>query len=237
MAKKSARREPDPDLEDEELELESEEAPRKKGGSAKLGKSSTGKRKSAEPEGKDRNGSSSISKKASLKDSGKRKTATGRAKRPPSEDDDDDGEVTSSSARRKRAVPAKKKDNTVVLISVITMTVLLVIGVIVINKGRAPKPQRNEQVEYGDFKKLWTEGETAFRAFNTAEKAGDAAVAKQKHDEAHRKLTAALDALEKILADKRGPDGMLPTEYEGYEEDQSKISTLLYDLGKRGTLR
>ena len=76
------------------------------------------------------------------------------------------------------------------------------------------------------------------RVYNKAESDGNATLAKQKHDEAHKKLTAALDALEKILADKRDPKtGYLPPEFEGYEEDLSKISTDLYDLGKRGTLR
>jgi hypothetical protein len=234
MAKKSARREPDPDLEDEELELEpsdEDEAPRKK--SAKLGKSSTGKRKSADP---DKPGSSSVNKKAGLKDSGKRKTATGRAKRPSAEDEDEDGEVTSSSARRKRAVPPKKKDNTVVLISVVTMTILLVIGVIVINKNRTPRANRDEKVEYQGFQKLRDEGMAAFREFNKAMKDGNAALAKQKNKLALEKLQAAMEAIEKVLADKRDPStGFVHKDYEGYEEELSEMAQVMVDLEKRGT--
>ena len=230
MAKKSARREPDPDLEDEELELDSEEeAPKKsKKDSAKLGKSSTGKRKSAEA-----NNSSSVNKK-SLKESGKRKSATGRAKRPSAEDEEDD-DVTTSSARRKRAVPPKKKDNTVMLISIVSMTVLLVLGIVIINSKRTPVDGKNEQIQYDVYKKLRDEGMVAFREFNKASKDGNAALAKQKHKLALTKLQGAMEEIEKVLADKRDANGMLHKDFEGYEEDLSEIAQVIVDLEKRGS--
>jgi soluble cytochrome b562 len=232
MAKKSARREPDPDLEDEEIELESEEAPRKKG-SAKLGKSTTGKRKSAEPEARERHGSSSVNKKA-LKDSGKRKSATSRAKRPSAEDDEDE-DVTSSSARRKRAPGPKKKDNTVLIVSIISMTLLLIAGVIVVRQVKKPGPVRDEKVDYQAFQKLRDEGMTAFREFNKAMKDGNAALAKQKNKLALDKLQAAMVEIEKVLADKRDANGMLHKDYEGYEEELSQMAQVMVDLEKRGT--
>jgi hypothetical protein len=241
MAKKgSARRQPDPDLEDEELELD---APPRKKSSARAdkpsAKSSSVKRKSAEGgSSKDKNGASSVSKKSTLKDSGKRKSASGSSPaasgRRRSDDDDED----MGSSRRRRAVPAKKKDNTVVIgVSVLSVTLLLVLGIVVINKNRTPVQTVDEQKDFDDYKKYDETAMAAFRAFNKAEKEGNASVASAKHKEAHSNWTKAMDILNGILANHQGPDGMTHPDYEGYEEELSRIAQHLVDLEKRGTLR
>ncbi len=242
MAKKgSARRQPDPELEDEELELD---APPRKKSSARAdkpsAKSSAVKRKSAEGgSSKDRNGASSVSKKSSLKDSGKRKSASGSSPAASGRrrgDDDDDGEDMGSS-RRRRAVPVKKKDNTVVLgVSILSVTLLLVLGIVVINKNRTPVQGVNEQADFDDYKKYDETAMAAFRAFNKAEKEGNASLASQKHKEAHSNWTKAMDILNGILANHQGPDGMTHPDYEGYEEELSRIAQHLVDLEKRGTV-
>lgn len=239
MAKKgSARRQPDPDLEDEELELD---APPKKKSSARVdksssAKSSTAKRKSAEG-GASKNGSSSVSKK-SLKESGKRKSASGSnpaasGRRSGGSDDDMGG-----SSRRRRAAPAKKKDNTVVIgVSVLSVTLLLVLGIVVINKNRTPVQTHDEQAQFDDYKKWDQEAMAAFREFNKADKEGNAGVANAKRKEAHDKWTKAIDILNGILENHKGADGYTLPEYEGYEEELSRITTYLVDLEKRGSLR
>lgn len=233
MAKKgSARREPDPDLEDEEVELD--EAPPKKKSSARMDKSgktsSTGKRKSAEgPSPKD-----SASRKG-LKDSGKRKSTSGTSGRRPSSGDDD--EELSGSARRKRAVPPKKKDNTAVIgVSILSITFILVIGIVMINKGRTPTANPNdEQAQFEQFKTMKAEGLKAFGDFNRAEKAGNAGESRTKHSEAHTKLVKAMDILTKILAKHQDPaTGFTHKDYEGYETEQMEIAEILVDLEKRG---
>lgn len=235
MAKKSTRREPEPDsdVEDEDEAAdadESDEAPVKKKGSARLGKSgktsATGKRKSS-----DSAKTTSSAKSKALKDSGKRKAAA--------KDDEDEGEELTGSARRRRPMPAKKKNDqqmVVIGVSIISVAVLLAIIIVVFNKKRTPGPQRDENAEYNDFKRVRDEGMTAFREFNRAESQGNANLSRQKHGEAHQKLQRAMDMLEKILANKRGPDGMLPKEFEGYEDDLQDIATHLVDLEKRGTV-
>lgn len=230
MAKKgSARREPDPDLEDEEVELD--EAPPKKSSARmdKSGKTSTGKRKSAEGSPKD-----SASRKG-LKDSGKRKSTSGSNKRPPSGGDDD--EEMSGSARRRRAVPVKKKDNTAVIgVSILSITFILVIGIVVINKSKTPTVNNNdEQAQFETFKTMKAEGLKAFGDFNRAEKSGNAGESRAKHSEAHTKLVKAMDILTKILDKHRDPStGFTHKDYEGYESEQSEIAEILVDLEKRG---
>lgn len=241
MAKKgSARRQPDPDpdLEDEELELE---APPRKKSSARVEKSSTKssvKRKSESGgSSRDRNGSSSVSKKSSLKDSGKRRSTSGSnpssSSRRSSGDEDLGG-----SARRRRAAPPKKKDNTVVIgVSVLSITLLLVFGIVVINKSRVPVQNVDEQAQFEDYKKYDEQANAAFRAFNKAEKEGQAGVAAAKHKEAHDKWTKAIDILNGILDKHKGADGHTHPDYEGYEEELSRIAMHLVDLEKRGTVR
>lgn len=237
MAKKgSARRQPDPDLEDEELELE---APPKKKSSARSDKASTKsssiKRKSADG-GSSKNGTSSVSKK-SLKESGKRKSASGSNPAASGRRGSGDDEDLGGSARRRRAAPPKKKDNTVVIgVSVLSVTLLLVLGIVVINKNRTPVQTVNEQADFEDYKKYDEVAMAAFRAFNKAEKEGNAAVAQAKHKEAHDGWTKAIDILNKILDNHKGPDGMTHPDYEGYEEELSRIATHLVDLEKRGTV-
>lgn len=236
MAKKgSARRQPDPDLEDEELELE---APPKKKSSARVDKSSSAKsstkRKSAEG-GSSKNGTSSVSKK-SLKDSGKRKSTSGSnpaASGRRSGGDDDLG----GSSRRRRAAPPKKKDNTVVIgVSVLSITLLLVFGIVIKNKLSTPVQNLDEQADFEDYKKYDETAMAAFRAFNKAEKEGNAAMASAKHKEAHSNWTRAMDILNKILDNHKGADGFTHPDYEGYEEELSRIAQHLVDLEKRGTV-
>ena len=229
MAKKG-RREPDPDLEDEEVELD--EAPPKKSSARvdKSGKSST-KRKSAEgaPSPKD-----SASRKG-LKDSGKRKSTSGTSSRRPSSGDDE--EELSGSARRRRAVPVKKKDNTAVIgVSILSITFILVIGIVMINKNRVPVENKNdEQAQFEQFKTMKADGLKAFGEFNRAEREGNAGVSKTKHSEAHTKLVKAMDIITKILDKHRDPStGFTHKDYEGYETEQSEIAEILVDLEKRG---
>lgn len=229
MAKKgSARRQPGPDLEDEELELEA--PPRKKSSARteKPSKSSSVKRKSAEGH--------ATSKKSSVKDSGKRKSASGSnpaASGRRSAGDDDVG----GSARRRRAAPPKKKDNTVVLgVSVVSITLLLVVGIVIFNKSRTPVVVRDEQKDFDDFKKYDQEANAAFREFNRAEKEGNAAVASAKRKEALEKWQKAIEILNGILDNHKGPDGFTLPEYEGYEDELSRITQFVVDLEKRGTV-
>jgi hypothetical protein len=231
MAKKSTRREPDPDLEDDEDDVELDEAPPKKKGSARLDKSSktsaTGKRKST-----DSAKTTSSAKSKALKDSGKRKSAA--------RDDDDEAEPElTGSARRRRPLPVKKKNDQqmiVIGVSIISIALLMAIGIVIFNKKRTPLPQRDENKEYSDFKVVWDEGMNAFREFNRAESQGNATLSRQKHGEAHQKLQRAMDMLEAILSSKRNAAGDLPKEFEGYESDMQKIAEILVDLEKRGTV-
>lgn len=235
MAKK-ARREPDPDLEDEEMELDAP-PPRKSStrGDKPAKTSATGKRRSADsapPPSKD-----SASRKG-LKDSGKRKStsASGPAasgRRPSSADD---GEL-SGSARRRRAAPPKKKDSTAVIgVSILSITFILVIGIVVINKSKTPTVNNNdEQAQFETFKTMKAEGLKAFGEFNRAEREGNAGVSRAKHSEAHTKLVKAMDILTKILDNHRDPaTGFTHKDFEGYEVEQSEIAEVLVDLEKRG---
>lgn len=234
MAKKSTRRH-DPDLDgDEELDLE---PPRKKGSgrSEKPSKtSSTGKRKAADAgSSRERNGASSVSRKGGLKDSGKRSAASGRRS-----GSSDDGEMNSSARRRRAAPGPKKKDNTIVIgISIVSITLLLVVGIAIINSGGPAKQHVDQVKDFDDYKKLDQEAMAAFREFNKAEKAGEANLARQKSTEAHKKWTAAVDILNKILDYHRSPSGDVNPEYEGYEEELSRIAQHLVDLEKRSTVR
>ncbi|MCO5166175.1 MAG: hypothetical protein M9894_07380 [Planctomycetes bacterium] len=235
MAKKSTRRH-DPDLEDEAYD---DDPPPRKKGSGRAEKpsktSSTGKRKSADAgSSRERNGASSVSRKGGLKDSGKRSAASGRRG-----GSSDDGEMNSSARRRRAAPGPKKQDNTLVIgISVVSITLLLVIGIFVIN-SRGPTGSHVDQVkEFDDYKRLDQEAMAAFREFNRAEKAGEAGLARQKSTEAHQKWTAAVDILNKILDYHRDPStGNVKAEYEGYEEELSRIAQHLVDLEKRSTVR
>src|SRR5690606_19845312 len=169
-----------------------------------------------------KNGTSSVSKKSSLKDSGKRKSASGSnpaaSGRRGSGGDDDLG----GSSRRRRAAPPKKKDNTVVIgVSVLSVTFLLVLGIVIINKNRTPIENRDEQKQFEDYKKYGQEAMAAFREFNKADKDGNAGVASAKRKEAHDKWTKAIDILNGILDNHKGPDGYTLPEYEGYEEELS----------------
>lgn len=169
-------------------------------------------------------------KHAGLKDSGKRK------KRSAEEEGGDDD--MSSSARRKRVIPKKKQDfSPVMIISAISLTLILCVGILLVRKGGTAGPQRNDQVSFDEFKKLKEEGLKLFGEFNAASKTDNAALAQQKGQAAHRKLTEAVEKLNALLDNYRRPDGTLPPEYEGHEQEYEAIAPRLVDIEKRITVK
>jgi Sec-independent protein translocase protein TatA len=170
-------------------------------------------------------------KHAGLKDSGKRKKRS-------AEDEGGDGDDMSSSARRKRVVPKKKQDfSPVMIISAISLTLILCVGIVLMNKGRTPVAGRDDTKTFDEFKKLKEEGLKLFGEFNAAAKTDNAALAQQKGEAAHAKLTEATEKLNALLDNYRRPDGTLPPEYEGHEQEYEAIAPRLVDIEKRITLK
>lgn len=202
-----------------------EEVPeeRVKSGSArkKLGKSS---------------GSNRVSKsgKNGLEGSSRSKRS-GSARRPSNGDDEDEGET---SGRRRRAAPPRKKSNSaVLLISIGTLTVLLIGGIVLINKGRTPAPQVRHDTELEQIIAGGKDGTKDYRAWNQAKNSG-AGNEQQLYHSAKNKLQTAVEKLQALLDQPPYVDqnGDRKKEYEGYEQYLQEWATLLVDLEKGSTL-
>ncbi|MGE0712060.1 MAG: hypothetical protein AB7N76_31750 [Planctomycetota bacterium] len=205
-----------------------DDAPKKKKKKSKT----TGKSKSAAGDDSARSSkgslknSSSTRKKASGKSSARRKRESG--------DDEDFGE---GSTRRKRATPAPKKGvDPVIPISIISVTLLICLGIFLMNRG-PQKIKTDENKEFEAAKKMQEEGMTAFKEFNKAKKSGPPDMVVKKGHEATQKLQKAMDMMNAVLDKYRDKEGMLPPNLEGYERDMSEIGTILVDIEKSGQLR
>lgn len=162
-----------------------------------------------------------------------RSKRSGSARRPSNGDDEDEGET---SGRRRRAAPPRKKSNSgVLLISIGTLTVLLIGGIVMINKGRTPPPQVNHQDELKTILDGGKAGEEAYRAWNKAKREGGNE--NQHYNDAKNKLQKAVEDLQALLEKPQYRNGEdIKPEYEGYESYLQKWAELLVDIEKGSTL-
>lgn len=138
-----------------------------------------------------------------------------------------------SSGRSARSDPGKRRRPALALVGAGVLASLVAVAAVRIMTPHVAAPVRDEQAMFEEYKRLDAEALQAFREFNRAEKAGNLALAAAKHEEAHALWTRALDLLNGLLDGHRGPDGFTLAEYEGYEEELSRIATHLVDLEKR----
>lgn len=186
-------------------------------------------RTSSEGSGKAKSTSSksaSTKKKSGGASSSTRKSGSARSKRASGEED------LGNSGRRRRAAPAKKKGvDPIIPISIVTVTILLCVGMLFVFNREPPK-QVNEENDWATAKALEDEGMNIYREFLAARKSDQPDVIKHKREEAIKKLTQAVEAMNAVLDPKRDAEGMLPADFEGYETDLSRISRYLIDLEK-----
>lgn len=202
-------------------DAEEEEDAKEKSGKKKLGKSS---------------GSSKLAKSGrnGMEGSSRSKKSGSARTRPSSGDDDEEGDT---SGRRRRAPPPRKKSSSpVMLISIGTLTVILIGGILMINKNRTPAPQVNHQNDLERILQGGKEGEAAFREWNKA-KNGGGGNENQAYNTARTKLQKAVEELQALLDQPQYRNGEdLKKEYEGYEQYLQKWAELLVDIEKGSTL-
>ena len=258
MAKRpSARRTSDADdVDDDGYAWES---PKKKGkDTGSLKKSATGRAKAKRPSADDEedepapkaarsstgkktgktSGSAKLGKSGSTRLEGSSRTKKSGSTRRPSSADDEDDEGSTSGRRRRAGPPRKKQDNNaVILISIVTITVLLIGGLVLRGQMATPVDAPNHQNELDRILALGKEGEQAFRAWNNA-KNGKGGNEQQAYNECRTKLQTAIEQLTGLLSQPPYCDGegnTLP-EYEGYEPYMQKWAELLVDVEKGSVL-
>ena len=169
---------------------------------------------------------SSSKKKSGGPNSSTRKSGSARGKRASSEDD-----MGTSGRKRRAPAPKKKGVEPIVPISIVTVTIILLVGLYFVFNRERPKQVR-EDLDWSTAKALEDEGMAIYREFLAARKADQPDVTKHKRELAVRKLTEAVEAMNRVLDPKRDKDGMLPQDFEGYETDLSRIAQYLIDLEK-----
>lgn len=198
-------------------------------------KTSSARSKSSSAKSKSTSSSSRTKRKTgSGKGTSARKSASARRRRDSEDDDDDLGD---SGRRRRAPAPKKKGIDPVIPISIVTISLLLFVGALVMG-NKKPAKQKDENVEWTAALEKKKEGMQAFREFNKYNRDGPPDMAVKKNKEALALLTEAVDMMNAVLDPKRDPEsGMLPKSLEGYEKDLSEISRILIDLQKSGKLR
>lgn len=121
--------------------------------------------------------------------------------------------------------------------TVLSCGLLICVGVVLSwSRTQAPPPP-NEPALWSRAKGLEEEGMSAYHAFVQGRRAGlSAAEQSRLRNRAIEQLGAAVEQMNAVLDPKRDEAGNLPPEFEGYEEDLSRIATYLVDLEKLSPL-
>ena len=140
---------------------------------------------------------------------------------------------SASSARRRRALPAKKKGaDPIVFISIITATLLICGGIVVVSRMGGTEVGKDEPALFDEAKALQEKGMRAFRDWNKAIRDGNGQLELEKHKEALDSLQASMAKLDEALEDHQNdPD------YEGYDSMYQDLTQHIIDLEKGGRLR
>jgi len=137
----------------------------------------------------------------------------------------------------RRAAQPRASFSPLVPVSVASCVLVLALGLgLLWSRTQAPPPP-NEPALWARAKGLEEEGMAAYQGFVQGRRTG-ASASEQRglRAEAMEKLGAAMEQMNAVLDPKRDEAGILPADYEGYEEDLSRIATYLVDLEKLAPL-
>lgn len=132
---------------------------------------------------------------------------------------------------------AREAGSPVLALSLVSCGLILLLGLFLFWSNTQAPPAPNEPALWNRAKTLEEEGMSAYHEFV---KGRQSSMSLEEQDylrsRALEKLGAALEQMNAVLDPKRDEAGILPSEFEGYEEDLSRIATYLVDLEKLAPL-